>query len=137
MIKEWTKRPFHSCWVRSGYESNMKFNNWTPHFYVCFSKFRKRYQQKKGYPRSVKGLKNGLRFLFNLLRLGQVREAIKRSEIEALVSPIHLLAYFGQKFKKYNFRRNNLVPTQWLKKSIIFGSHKKRTLTFLLRYFCQ
>jgi hypothetical protein len=49
-----------------------------------------------------------LRGLFNPVRLGQVRIAIKSSKIEALGPPINLLGSFGQKFKRTIFKRTTL-----------------------------
>jgi hypothetical protein len=111
----------------------MKFNNWTPHFYVRFSKFRKRKQQKKGYPRSFKGLKNGLSFLFNPLRSGQVREAIKISKIEALGPPIYFV--LDKSLKKW-FSKEKPHPNAAAKEINNFCFTQK-TSTFSLRYFCQ
>jgi hypothetical protein len=56
------------------------------------SNFRKK--QKSGCTRSVRGRKNDLRGLFNYVRLGQVRIAIKSPNIEALGPPINSLACF-------------------------------------------
>jgi hypothetical protein len=50
-----------------------------------------------------------LKSLRGLLRLGQVRNAIKSSKSEALGSPIYFLAAcFGQKFERTVFKRTNL-----------------------------
>jgi hypothetical protein len=69
------------------------FNNWTPSFLWLFFKI----QKKAEYPGSARRLKNGLKGLFNPVRLAQVRKAIRNSKIEALGSPINSLACFGQK----------------------------------------
>ncbi len=58
---------------------------------------------------SVRELKNGLRGLFDPVRLGQVRIAMKNSIIEPLGSPIDSFACFGRKFER---TVNNHVP-QW------------------------
>jgi hypothetical protein len=58
-----------------------------------FFEFQKK-QQKR-----VWGLKNGLRGLFEHLRLGQDRKAIKSVIIQNTKTPIHLFAYFEQKFE--------------------------------------
>jgi hypothetical protein len=65
-------------------------------------------QHSRGYPGSVRGLKNRLRGLFNPVRLGQVRIAIKSLIIEPLGPPIHSLACFGQKFERTVFKRMTL-----------------------------
>jgi len=49
-----------------------------------------------------------LRGLFNPVRLGQVRIAIKSSKIKALGPPINLLGCFGRKFERTIFERTTL-----------------------------
>jgi hypothetical protein len=52
-----------------------------------------------------------LRGLFNPVRLGQVRIAIKSSKIEALGPPINSLGCFGRKFERTVFERTTLSQT--------------------------
>ena len=70
-------------------------------------------QHSRGYPGSVRGWKNGLRGLFDPVRLGQVRIAIKSSIIEPLGPPIHSLACFGRKFERTVFERTTSSLSVW------------------------
>jgi hypothetical protein len=56
--------------------------------------------------------------LFNPVRLGQVRIAIKRSKIEAPGSPINFLACFGQKCEITVFEGTNW--SQPFPKNVVF-----------------
>jgi hypothetical protein len=49
-----------------------------------------------------------LRGLFNPVKFGQVRIAIKSSKIEALEPPINSLGCFGRKFERTIFERTTL-----------------------------
>jgi hypothetical protein len=52
------------------------------------------------------------------VRLGQVRKAIKS---EAMLSPLHLLACFGQKFERTGFGKNNHVPVNVIRSVPMFN----------------
>jgi hypothetical protein len=90
--------------------SNKKFNNWTPLLFISIFQISENKQKKRGYPRWVRGWKNILKGLFKHARLGQVRNVIKSLKSQAMWSPIHLLACFGQKFKRsfWVFERTTL-----------------------------
>jgi hypothetical protein len=55
-----------------------------------------------------------------VVRLGQVRKAIKSQKIEAILSPIHLLACFGQKFERTVFEKTTSSQNGFLKSSKVF-----------------
>ncbi len=60
------------------------FNNWTPLLLTSIFQIFGKPQQIRGCPVHVREWKNGLRGLFNHVRLGQVGIAIKSSKIQAL-----------------------------------------------------
>jgi hypothetical protein len=62
----------------------------------------------EGYPWSVIGWKNGLTGLFDPVRLGQVREALKSSKFQNTEALNYSLVCFGQRFEGAFFR-----PSPW------------------------
>jgi hypothetical protein len=72
------------------------------------SNFRKK-QQKRGYPRVVRGLKSGVMGLFEYVRLSRVKKT-KSSIIQNTKAPTHSFGCFRRKFERAIFERTILSP---------------------------
>jgi hypothetical protein len=92
--------------VRLDKESNKKFNNWTPLLFMAIFQNSTIWQHSRGYPRSVRGWKKGLRGLFNPVRLGQDSKKKFNNWTPGVPNPF--VSLFWTNFRKNGFRKNDL-----------------------------